>query len=418
MASPQQALFLGAGASVDAGMPLVSELTAELVRWLTPGKLAGFNNGWRARGGGWRDTTVATLSDLLQNHSLHYEQMIGAIEVEFARERDAGLRQEWHAVHGYLLQSIRGLLLERQVRNLNFALSVLDDFGALKKLTEENRPLWVFTTNHDVILEVLAAKFGIPIKSGFRERVTLAMSAGVGIVIDIDFERLPRAAITAGDCDFFRPGEFGINLIKLHGSIDIFGQGDEISYIKVASKDGSPRSYVEQLQAVQTIDFALGIREGIRANNEHCYRDSEGELQFLRNSLLSGAHKFSPRMTQIAPPEFLARFRGFLNYAGELVCIGYGFGDHHINEPMVEWLSQAAARRLTIVNPGIARCPDRFGHLVRQVSLVPKDARRFFLDLDGQPEADPARLEVRRLQIMNRKRRMEELLKRLEAAGE
>lgn len=398
-------------------MPLVGELTAELVRWLTPGKLAGFNHGWRARGGGWRDATVATLLGLLQNRSLHYEQMIGAIEVEFARERDAGLRQEWHAVHGYLLQSVRGLLLERQTRNLNFALSVLDDFGALKKLAEDNRPLWVFTTNHDVIPEILATKFGIPIKSGFRERVTLAMNAGTGVSIDIDFERLPRAAIAAGDYDFFRTGEFGINLLKLHGALDIFGEGDEISYLKIAGKDGKPPSYVDQLQSLEAIDLALGMRDGIRANNEHSYLDNHGVVQYLRNSLLSGAHKFSPQMSQIAPPEFLTLFRGFLNSAAELVCIGYGFGDHHINEPIVEWLSQAAARRLTIVNPGIEECPDRFGHLWRQVVLVPKDARGFFIDLDGR-EVDPMRLEIRRLQIMNRKRRMEELLERREASGE
>lgn len=399
-------------------MPLVSELTAELVRWLTPAKLATFNSGWRAKGGGWRDATISTLIALLENRSLHYEQIIGAIEVEFARERDAVLRQEWHAVHGYLLQSVRGLLLERQIKNLNFALSVLDDFGAFKKLTEENRPLWVFTTNHDVIVEVLSAKFGIPIKSGFRERVTLPMNAGRGASIDIDFERLPRAAIAAGDYDFFRPGEFGINLLKLHGALDIFGEGDEINYLKIAGKDGSPRSYVEQLQSLEAIDLALGIRDGVRANNEHSYLDRQGAVQFLRNSLLSGAHKFSPRMTQIAPPEFLALFRGYLNYAAELACIGYGFGDHHINEPVVEWLSQAAARRLIIVNPGITRCPERFGHLDRQVSLAPKDARQFFLDLDGQPELNPTRPEIRRLQIMNRKRRMEELLENHEPSGE
>ena len=419
MSSPQKALFLGAGASVDAGMPLVSELTAELVRWLTPAKLAEFNQGWRARGGGWSDPVIAGLLGLLQNRSLHYEQIIGAVEVEFARERDHRLRQQWHAVHGFLLQVVRGFLLERQIRNLDFALSVLDDFGALKKLAAENRPLWVFTTNHDVIPEILAGKLGIPIKSGFREKVTLPMSAGgAGAPIEIAFERLPRAAIAAGDYDFFRPGEFGINLIKLHGSLDIFGYGDEISYLKVASKDGGPRSYVEQLRSLELIDFALGSRDGVRAVNEHCHLDPQGKVQFLRNSLLSGAHKFSPRMTQIAPPEFLALFRGYLNYVVELVCIGYGFGDHHINEPIVEWLSQAAGRQLTIVNPGVSRCPDRFGHLCRQVSVVPKDARQFFLDLDGRVEVDPTRLAIRGLQIANRKRRMDELLARREASGE
>ena len=129
------------------------------------------------QGGGWRDTTASTLLALLQNRYLHYEQIIGAIEVEFARERDARVRQEWHAVQGFLLQATRGLLLERQIKNLDFALSVLEDFGALKKLTEENRPLWVFTTNHDVIVEILAAKFAIPLKSGFTEKITLPIMA-------------------------------------------------------------------------------------------------------------------------------------------------------------------------------------------------------------------------------------------------
>jgi hypothetical protein len=418
VSSPPKALFLGAGASVDAGMPLVGELTAELARWLTPAKLIGFNRGWHARGGGWSELAVSTLLALLDKRCLHYEQIIGAIEVEFSREHDAKLRQEWHAVHGFLLQAVRGLLLERQFKNLSFALSVLDDFCAIKKQAEENRPLWVFTTNHDVIVEILAAKFGIPIKSGFPERIAVPMNAGAGAVAELHFERLPRTVITAQTYDFFKPGELGINLIKLHGALDIFGQGDEVNYLKVASRDGGPRSYVEQLQALQAIDFALGARDGVRALNEHCHLDSQGELQFLRNSLLSGAHKFSPRMTQIAPPEFLSLFRGHLNYASELICIGYSFGDHHINEPIVEWLSQAAARRLTIVNPGLTRGPDRFAHLCRQVSLVPKDARQFFLDLDPAREVDPMRLAIRRLQIMNRKRRMDELLELRKAAGE
>jgi hypothetical protein len=40
-------LFLGAGASVEVGMPLVPELTAELKGWLTPDKLRELNAFWR-----------------------------------------------------------------------------------------------------------------------------------------------------------------------------------------------------------------------------------------------------------------------------------------------------------------------------------------------------------------------------------
>jgi hypothetical protein len=404
-----RALFLGAGASFDAGMPLVTELTAELKRWLTPDKLHGFNRGWRAQGGGWSDTSVSRLLGLLQNADVHYEQIIGAIEVDFARERNTALRQELHGVHGFLLQSVRGLLLERQIKNLHFALSVLDDFAAIKKLTEENKPLWIFSTNHDMIVEILAAKLSIPIKSGFTEKLTIGMDVGQGKPVEIAFERLPRAAMTVRDYDFFRPGETGINLLKLHGSMDIFGQGDELSYLKIACRDGRAESYVAQLQSIEAIDLALGMRDRVRANNEHSYLDSHGDVQFLRNSLLSGAHKFSPRMSQIAPPEFLSLFSGLLNYASELVCIGYGFGDRHINDPMAEWLSQLAQRRLIIVNPGIGRCPERFGHLCRQVSLVSQDARQYFMDMDGRP-LDAGRYAMRQLQTANRKRRMDELL--------
>ncbi|WP_158547256.1 hypothetical protein [Burkholderia pseudomallei] len=39
-----QALFLGAGSSYDCAMPLVSELTAEIKRWLTPDKIHEIND--------------------------------------------------------------------------------------------------------------------------------------------------------------------------------------------------------------------------------------------------------------------------------------------------------------------------------------------------------------------------------------
>jgi hypothetical protein len=40
-------LFLGAGASVEVGMPLVWELTEELKGWLTPETLRELNEGWK-----------------------------------------------------------------------------------------------------------------------------------------------------------------------------------------------------------------------------------------------------------------------------------------------------------------------------------------------------------------------------------
>ena len=51
-------LFLGAGASYEAGMPLTCDLTAELKQWLTFDKLRWLNESWRSQGGGHSDRII------------------------------------------------------------------------------------------------------------------------------------------------------------------------------------------------------------------------------------------------------------------------------------------------------------------------------------------------------------------------
>ncbi|WP_438393627.1 hypothetical protein [Caballeronia sp. DA-9] len=401
-----QALFLGAGASFDCGMQLVSELTAELKRWLPKEKLESFNALWRAQGGGWSDDLISMLVSFLSNKDMHYENIIGAVEVAFSRERDQEKRRNLHAINGFLLQAVRGLLMERQIKNLAFSACVLDDFSGITKLVEENKPLWIFSINHDLIIELLAGKFSIPIRSGFKEAVEIEMGAGDGESKSVSFERLSRASIEANDYHFFKPGEAGINLIKIHGALDIFAQGDELSYVKIAAKNGDPSSYAQQLALISSIDLALGKRDGVRAINENIYIDSHGEIQFLRNTLLSGAHKFTPQAHQLAPPEFMELFRRYVNYASELICIGYGFGDRHIDETLVDWLSLSGDRQLKIVNPGMSNCPSRFGHLCNQVSLAQHGATEYFLNLRGDSgtytqKAMRAIRTRKRVQMMN-----------------
>ena len=51
-------LFLGAGASFEAGMPPVWDLTAEIRNWLTEAKLRSLNAAWQAQGGGYPDEVI------------------------------------------------------------------------------------------------------------------------------------------------------------------------------------------------------------------------------------------------------------------------------------------------------------------------------------------------------------------------
>lgn len=379
-----KALFVGAGATYDCGMPLAWELTAEIRRWLTPEKLISFNENWKSQGGGWHSDVVSFLVSLLENKNLHYENIIGALEVECSRERDQSKRQSYYAALGFVLQAVYGLLMERQVKNTHYALAALDDFSSIKDMAENNRPLWVFSLNHDCIIEMLALKCGIPLMSGFNEEVSIAMKTAKDSIISFPFERLSRKSIEENKYRFFGHGEFGINLIKLHGSLDIFGQDDELNYLKISAVDNNPESLSAQIQLLNQINQDIAVRDGVVCTNENVYEDEDGEIQFLRKSLLSGAHKFTKKLSQIAPSEFLSLFRGNLNYADELICIGYSFGDKHIDDHIVDWLSFAAKRKLTIVNPGINVCPERMKHLSGQVECKPIGATDYFTQLSDK----------------------------------
>ncbi|MCX2796409.1 hypothetical protein OQJ62_15905 [Microbulbifer thermotolerans] len=379
-----KALFIGAGATYDCGMPLVWELTAEIRRWLTAEKLIALNKNWKSQGGDWDQDVILCVVSLLENENLHYENIIGAIEVECARERDQLKRQSYHAALGFLLQAVYGLLMERQVKNTSYALAALEDFSSIKEMVNNNKPLWIFSLNHDCIIEMLALKLEIPLKSGFNEEVNILMKTANGSIYSFPFERLSRKSIEENQYDFFRHGEFGINLIKLHGALDIFGQNDELNYLKVKPATSSPDSLSSQIQLLDEINQDTAARYGIVCTNENIYEDENGEIQFLRKSLLSGAHKFTNKLSQIAPSEFLSLFKGNLNYANELICIGYSFGDKHIDDQIADWLSFSASRKLNIVNPGINSCPERMKHLSSQVTCSPLGAADFFIQLSNK----------------------------------
>jgi hypothetical protein len=71
----------------------------------------------------------------------------------------------------------------------------------------------------------------------------------------------------------------------------------------------------------------------------------------------------------VLPMSMLRHFRQNLNYVSTLLCIGYGFGDQHINFALREWLELSPDRRLEIVNPGVRDVSSFLLHLSPQVTL-------------------------------------------------
>lgn len=379
-----KALFLGAGASYDFGMPLVWELTAELRNWLTPEKIDWLNDQWRTQGGGRSDATLELVKSLIENRSLHYEAILGAIEVAINREKDRSEYQELHGMYSWLLQMIYHMLNERQVRNTNYIEGTVKDYYGIKKLADENRPLWVFSLNHDVNLEIIAKSYGIPVKSGFTHQTSFPERSEQGDIIGrIKFERISRSEIEKNEYDFFKNDEFGINLIKLHGALDIFAQGDDLNYLKILPDEESATGYTNALYRANNYLRSIPF---IPCSNEVAYTDDAGEIQFLRRTLLSGAHKFTGKISQLAPPEFLGLFKSYINFSDELICVGYGFGDSHIDSRIRDWLSFSRERKLTVVNPGFSKVGDiasTYLHLSSQIEFMGFGFTEYILGLDS-----------------------------------
>jgi hypothetical protein len=171
-------LFLGAGASFELGMPLVWDLTAELRAWLTPDMLRGFNHGWRPQGGGYPDEVIEDLAAILQTPGMHYESMLGHLQVQF--RRSSRFRQDYHGLYAWLVEVVYLLLYHRHIKNESYISMGLRYFEGIIGLAREIKPLWIFSLNHDLVVECLCAQYGISVNSGFVETAVLPRLDGAG----------------------------------------------------------------------------------------------------------------------------------------------------------------------------------------------------------------------------------------------
>ena len=185
-----------------------------------PNKLEQLNSGWRANGSGYSDEAISTLSAVLTAEYMTYEHIMGHLQVHFSRKGDQG----YHGLFAFLSEIVYALLKERHILNTERLERSISYLSGIKGLTVTNRPLWVFSLNHDLILECFASHAGLPMKSGFNEEVIhLPRRNMSGARIGkLQGRVLRRSELASGRVDYFKLGEHGINLLKLHGSLDEF----------------------------------------------------------------------------------------------------------------------------------------------------------------------------------------------------
>ena len=388
-------LLLGAGASCEVAMPLARELTGELKRWLTPDKLEELNGGWRAHGLGYSDEVVSTLSTVLTVESMTYEHIMGNLQVHSSRHEEPG----YQGLFAFLSEIVYALLKQRHVLNIGYIERNISRLAGIAALAEINRPLWVFSLNHDLIMECFSAHSGVPMKPGYSDEVIpLPQRSVFGDQIgELKGRVLSRSELASGRTDFFNLGENGINLLKLHGSLDEFVFNDDQDLLKLVPIDHTVRGVIETLQIaneeLRYVDPRFPNGYAV-ARNEIAYEDADGEMQFLRRTPLAGMFKFQNQSSQTVPNELLALFEGCLLYLTTLVCVGYGFGDQHVNQAIRNWLETSDDKRLTIVDPTIAQIPVMFLHLHPQIDLAKSSATEYFDHVSGVTRSRRENIEL------------------------
>ncbi len=317
--------LLGAGASVDAGLPNASgltKITLDLINGVS-GKVVetrALNHVIETlqmaevRLGGRADelpdielvvSAVELLGDRLNVELTPFvstwdpyiavvemmdrQQTWGGVECVGARSDRASLAQAATGIHEYsryrdlhllLLRALKVALQLPTGRNLTY----LDPLVA----TGRDHSVTVATLNYDLAVETAASRAGVP------------SSTGLGDWRSTGELRWPDS---------------GLRLLKLHGSID-WDRSVEFPDDGVL---GLPQE-VPGPDGPEALPFVVyGRREKLRA---------QGPFLDLRAELVSS-----------------------LRSARYLVVVGYGFRDDHVNEVVRRWINTDADRRLIVVDP-------------------------------------------------------------------
>jgi hypothetical protein len=379
-------------------MPLVWDLTAELKASLARLDVYKLNKRWVAHGAGHPPEAIDKLAALLAMPNVHYESILGNLELQYMRGGGHGIAQNYHGLYAWLAELVSHALLLRHYKRVDFIETGMVHYSGVAKLADDNLPLWVFSLNHDVLVECIAAYFGTPLSSGFGSPITLPRRNKAGEVIgrltaDVltgeEIEKLPLA--------FFELNTKGINLLKLHGSLDVFAFRDGQDLLKIRPLEPSVHGVIDALRAAnEELSYVEQTPPGMEpwhATNEIIYGDDDGEAQFLRRSLMAGAFKFTDRHKQVLPKRLLAHFRSNLNCLTKLICIGYSFNDIHINQIVRDWIDFHASRSIEIVSPGIKDVPPFLSHLPDQVAIVAASATEYFESCLANPPAQKQKMD-------------------------
>jgi len=367
------------------GMPLRSDVNVDLLAWLTPASLRKLNTTWRARGFGHPDEVIEDVARFLELPDFDYEALLKHMETQYLDDAREGFAHSYHGLYAWLAQMVYLILFRRQVEHRDAYREGLQYFAGIVPLAKTNAPLWIFSLNHDLLVESVAALFGIPVNCGFPPR-TVAIpcrNASGQPIAKLVGEVLSDAELANGHLPFYPLGSFGINLLKIHGALDVFAWGEGAGLLKLRPDEATFDAIIDALQIANEglLDPSLAsslVPDPLAVMNQIPYLDAQNKPQVLRRTLLASVARITDPYPQLMQRRLLEYFRANLCPVDRLVAIGYSMRDDDIQEILAEWLSATNQHHLEIVDPGLRQLPEFLAPFAAQIALTPLSAMASF----------------------------------------
>lgn len=273
-------LLLGAGASYCAGYPLMNELTKKTLSILDEIEYEFIASLVQEQTGGILDRVkgvpnIEIINDLLESRMITIGESSESEKIEKLIEK----------IRGYIVEHIYDI--RRPDLNTHIKL-----FKSLKKIYEgKSCPIWIFTTNYDLVLEYAASIAGIPLYDGFHGSSLRYLDVS-------SFKLVHGNYLFNGKSQVFKQHQTPyINLVKLHGSINWWINEDG----KAFSSD-EKLYFSENLLRTMILPRRTKVREVLATPYDSLWR--------IANDVIGTECKY-------------------------ITSLGYSYGDHHINETLL-----------------------------------------------------------------------------------
>ena len=352
----RKGLLLGAGFSVELGMPTSQEFSNAFFNFLNPNKLKNILSIMKTyEPYGNNNPTDINEYDILfnvfiesWNNSIdNYETLLRNIDNVECHDRAKELSKN------HFLGKIKALI------NESFFIFQTHTYPIYKRNKElykqlfynfTEKELWIFSLNHDVIIEMLCKDFGINLCIGGKKTSKIPFN-NVGSKQTITFTETDNIYTNLNNLYFARE-EKGVNLIKLHGGINEFIYNDEEKRMFFLPLENQTlEEYLSELEGLLHKPHYFYHGRPIHTGGEIVITDDTGEMQFLFPSILSGPKKYSPTINERKGEEKMMFFSNIIENIDELYVIGYSFGDEHINNRIIKAMYLNPNMKIWIVDP-------------------------------------------------------------------